>query len=142
MSVTGGCLCGAVRYTLREKPKETNACHCEMCRRWSGGVFMSVRSRAEDVTLEGQDHMGRFKSSDWAERCFCTQCGSVLFYHVTAEGGFHDHHYFGFGTLDDQSGIPLTNESFIDKKSDGFAFSGKHSTMTEAEIMAMFADLV
>ncbi|GAA6209282.1 GFA family protein [Cognatishimia sp. WU-CL00825] len=139
MSVTGACLCGAVRYTLKDKPKETGACHCDMCRRWSGGVFMSVKCKAEEVTLDGQKHIGRFKSSDWAERCFCNRCGSVLFYRVTASGPYHDDHHFGFGTLDNPNGIPMTSEIYIDKKPDGFAFKGDHHTMTEAEVIAMFA---
>jgi hypothetical protein len=40
--VTGGCLCGAVRYESREPPTEGYYCHCTMCRRHYGGIFAAA----------------------------------------------------------------------------------------------------
>ena len=140
MSRTGGCLCGAVRYTLKERPKEVGACHCGMCRKWSGGIFMSFRIPGSDVEWEGTEQIERYKSSDWAERCFCKKCGSSLFYRVTAPGAYHGNEHIGFGTLDDQSGIPLTGEIFIEGKPDGYAFDGDRPRLTGAEVFAEFGD--
>ncbi|MDO6728133.1 MAG: GFA family protein [Cognatishimia sp.] len=138
MSATGGCLCGAVTYTVSDKPTKTGACHCEMCRRWSGGVYMAIHYKEDEVTIKGGEHISRYKSSDWAERCFCNICGSNLFYHVTLDGPYKGNHHIGFGTLDDPKGIPLTSEIYVDKRPDGYAFAGELETMTEAEVIALF----
>lgn len=37
MKHTGGCLCGAVRFSVEHVETHHHACHCGMCRRWSGG---------------------------------------------------------------------------------------------------------
>ena len=42
MTHTGSCLCGAVTFTATELPDETGACHCQMCRKHSGGVFLGM----------------------------------------------------------------------------------------------------
>ena len=46
----GQCLCGAVRFDAVIARAEMGACHCAMCRRWTGGVFLSVECR--EVVLE------------------------------------------------------------------------------------------
>ncbi len=140
MSVTGGCLCGAVRYTVERKPKEAGACHCQMCRKISGGVYIAFRLSESEVTFEGKDHIARYASSPWAERCFCKLCGGNLFYHVLADGPFKGNHHIGLGTLDDPSGVPMVSEIYIDQKPDSYAFTGDLHQMTQAEIEAMYAE--
>ena len=44
MERTGHCLCGAVQYTATLPEEGLGACHCEMCRRWTGGPYVSVRT--------------------------------------------------------------------------------------------------
>jgi len=36
----------------------------------------------QNVTFDGQQNIGRIRSSDWAEHGFYTRCGSNLFYHL------------------------------------------------------------
>jgi hypothetical protein len=36
----GGCSCGAVRYTISDKPIFTQACHCSLCRRYTASAFI------------------------------------------------------------------------------------------------------
>ena len=136
---TGKCLCGAVTYEIAQEITEIGACHCGSCRAWSGGVFIGAQAKGADVTIKGEEHVTRFASSDWAERAFCKTCGSSLFYRVTAPGPHHDHHHFGAGTLDDLSGAKMTEEIFIDRKPDAYAFAGDTHKMTAAEMMALFA---
>lgn len=38
----GSCLCGKVEIEIEEEPKNFGVCHCLSCRKWTGGVFMSV----------------------------------------------------------------------------------------------------
>ena len=139
MSHTGKCLCGSVSFTLENAPTETGACHCEMCRKWSGGIYLGVAVPPDQITFEGAENIGTFKSSDWAERAFCKNCGSSLYYKVTAPGPHQNVHHIGFGTLDDPSGFTMTEEIFIDKKPAAYGFAGDTKTMTGAEVFAMFA---
>lgn len=138
MTKTGSCLCGKVKFELKETPDSMGACHCGMCRKWSGGIYLGVTCAADSAQFENEDFIARYASSPWAERCFCRVCGSSLFYRVTAPGPHHGEMHFGFGTLDDPSGMHLGEEIFSDLKPDAYAFSNHTRKMTEADIMALF----
>jgi len=140
MGHKGSCMCGAVTYEATAPVEEAGACHCKMCRKWTGGVFVAFRLPSDGLKIDGADNLNVFSSSPWAERTSCKICGSSLYYRVTAEGPNQGEYYVGLGTLDDPSGIQLTGELFIDLKPDGYAFAGEgRHQMTEAEVMAMFA---
>ena len=64
--------------------------------------------------------------------------GRNIYYRVTAPGPNQGTYHVGLGTMDDTSGISLTEEIFIDRKPQGYAFAGDTRKMTEAEVMAMF----
>ncbi|MCR9122913.1 MAG: GFA family protein [Phyllobacteriaceae bacterium] len=130
---TGHCLCGAVRFTATLNKPEVGACHCAMCRRWASAPFMAID--CADLSFEDEDHVRRFRSSDWAERGFCDRCGSALFYHII--GG--DNYQMAAGLLDDQTGLAFTHQVFIDKKPDHYAFAQETSNLTEAQIYDMYA---
>ncbi|MBW2529311.1 MAG: GFA family protein [Deltaproteobacteria bacterium] len=134
---TGKCLCGAVSYTAKEVESMMAACHCGMCRRWTGGPFLSIT--AKDVAWTGEDKIKTFTSSPWAERGFCSECGTTLFYRVTAAGPHQGVAHIGYGTLDDQSGFEMGLEFFIDIKPDAYDFAGERKRLTEAEVMALFS---
>ena len=138
MQRTGRCLCGAVSYTA-EVHETITACHCGMCRRWTGGPLLSVGTHRIDWT--GEPHITTFTSSGWAERGFCSTCGSCLFYRVTIEGRFQGFTSLPMGTLDDQTGMTMTKEYFSDKRPGGYHFSGDRKQITEAEVMALLASL-
>jgi hypothetical protein len=78
----GACLCGAVRISVKASTKSVGACHCSMCRKWGGGPLLAVEC-GHDVHFEGGDRISVFNSSDWAERGFCSRCGSHLFYRAS-----------------------------------------------------------
>ncbi len=133
----GHCLCGAVKYTATIKERVT-ACHCGMCRRWTGGLFLSVG--ADAVTWEGEEHIKTFKSSAWAERGFCSTCGANLFYRVTAPGKLQGMTAIMYGSLEDPGELKVATELFIDRKPPAYALAGQaeHKVLTEAEVMALF----
>jgi len=130
MTATGRCLCGAVTYEAHGAQPHVHACHCGMCRRWSGGPSFGVQ--VERLELSGTDHVCRYPSSDWAERAFCTRCGTHLFYRLTAA----DQYICWQGSFDDQSPFELDGEIYVDEKPPGYDFAGDHSRMTGAEFMA------
>jgi hypothetical protein len=130
----GGCLCGAVRFTASLKDREVGACHCSMCRRWTGGPFMVIDC-GDTVKVENESNLGVYRSSEWAERCFCKKCGSVLFYRLVQNGNC----YASAEAFDDRAGYALTSQVFIDEKPSYYDFANKTHNMTGAEVFAAFA---
>lgn len=139
MSKSGNCLCGAVSYTLANDPKEIGACHCNMCRKWSGGIYLGVEAPTDTVRVSGTENLTVYASSPWAERAFCKICGSSVYYRVTAPGPHEGTYHFGAGTLNELGDVPLTGELFIDEKPRGYSFAEKTHQMNTQEVMAMFA---
>ncbi len=135
---TGHCLCGAVRITVRDPGHELSACHCTMCRRWTGSALVSLAVPEAAMTVEGGGAVRSYASSDVAERCFCGTCGTPLWYRMTAPGAPRDY-YITAGLLDDLSGIRLTHEIYVETKTDAFAFAGPLRQMTEAGFLASLA---
>ena len=131
-TLTGGCLCGAVRYTASNVDAHYHACHCAMCRRWGGGPFLGVD--ADSVEFQDEESLRRFDSSEWAARGFCIDCGSSLFYYFKPE----DRYVLCAGSFDDQSGLELSAEIFVDHRPSGYEFAGDKPGMTEAEVLAKY----
>jgi hypothetical protein len=69
---TGGCLCGAVRYTVRGEPTHVGRCHCADCRKESGSAF-SVYAQWPREAFELSGEIATFDG-----RSFCPRCGSRL----------------------------------------------------------------
>lgn len=78
-AVSGGCLCGAVRYTLARIPTDVAHCHCRICRRSAGAAFVTWAT-VERVDLACRGEVRWFRSSTLAKRGFCPACGTQLFF--------------------------------------------------------------
>lgn len=79
---TGGCLCGAVRYTCESEPIMAGHCHCEDCRRSSGTGHCShllVPAAAVRTTGETRAYERPADSGHVIARSFCPTCGAPLF---------------------------------------------------------------
>lgn len=79
---TGGCLCGAVTYTVSKPPARTAQCHCRDCQRSSGTGHMSLAFFSEDdVEIHGEatGYGAAADSGNINTRYFCPQCGSRVF---------------------------------------------------------------
>jgi len=88
-SVSGACLCGAVRFEIRLPTKWVAHCHCSMCRRAHGAGFVTwVGMEADRVAVrDGNDALRQYRSSPAALRTFCGICGSMLFFESTRWAG-------------------------------------------------------
>ena len=133
--IKGGCLCGSIRYSATPDNMDMGLCHCNMCRKWTGGVYMMVAC-GSSVKVENDADLGVYQSSKWGQRCFCKKCGTSLFWR-TNDGTFCG---VGAGSLDDQSPYKLAHQVFIDEKPDTYTLADTTHNMTGAEVFAMFAD--
>ncbi|QLC22786.1 GFA family protein [Parasphingopyxis sp. CP4] len=129
---SGQCLCGAVKITAKADGHGVGSCHCTMCRRWGSGPFMDLDC-GTDVVIEGDEHITRYQSSDWAERAFCAQCGTNLFYRLKET----DYHIVSVGLFEPEDEMALKMEVFIDEKPDFYSFAGDAQKLTGAELFAM-----
>lgn len=128
----GKCLCGAVQLTAAKASKHVDACHCSMCRTWSGGPAMSLDC-GDEVSLTGQEHIQVYNSSEWGERAFCKQCGTHLYYRLK----HNDQHFVPAGLFEDSDDLDFTMQIYIDNKPTYYNFAEKTRTFTEAEFLAM-----
>ncbi len=80
-TITGGCVCGAVRYAIDAPLQRALYCHCHRCQRRSG-TAASANARVAPgafTILTGADYVRGWKPPDGFEKCFCAVCGSALF---------------------------------------------------------------
>ena len=75
--MTGGCMCGRIRYTADVENDEAYLCHCRMCQRATGGVSIAFKNmKKADVRWEREPDW--YDSSPIARRPFCSVCGTSL----------------------------------------------------------------
>lgn len=133
LELKGRCLCGAVSFSVRTENRNVGACHCSMCRRWGGGPLLAVEC-GNDVRFDGIDSISIFNSSDWAERGFCSKCGTHLFYRLKREGRYA----FPVGLFDGREEWIFAEQIFMDEKPPFYAFANKTKNLTGAEVFAQY----
>ena len=83
-TLTGGCLCGAIRYTVDADIKDLRACHCTNCQKASGagGSVNAVLPTAAIRITKGtpKRYAGIADSGRTLYRFFCADCGSPIAY--------------------------------------------------------------
>jgi len=132
MSMTGKCLCGAVRFIGKGAHTGIHVCHCSDCARWTGGPFMAIGFE-DAIAVEGPVRW--FQSSQWAERGSCATCGSALFWRLQ-DGSMMN---VGVGNLDDRATLTAIDEHiYVDQKPPFYDFSDTAPRLTGAELLARF----
>ncbi len=129
----GQCLCSAITIRTPDK-KSIDACHCGMCRRWGGGPALVV-SCGSEVQIEGVDKLKVYKSSEWAQRAFCSECGTHIFYRSLSTNEY----FVPAGFFQDDLEFEFKEQIFIDRKPSYYEFANQTLNMTEAEIFTKFA---
>ncbi len=132
---SGQCMCGAVRVKALNPPGKVNACYCDMCRRWTGGRFLSLYVSLDELEIEGRTHIAELQTSDWAARASCAKCASPIWYRP--KGG--DHVGLSVGLIDDLTGLTLKYEYYVDQKRESFEPTDTTISLTTAETIALFA---
>ena len=104
MGLTGGCMCGAVRYELRSDPFDCGWCHCRTCQLNSGAPAMAFASVKDGdwVMTGGESAVRTIRSSSFGQRTFCGECGTPLHVRVDHQPETVD---FSIATLDDPNAV-------------------------------------
>ncbi len=106
--LTGGCLCGEVRYEAGGTPFHETVCHCSMCRRAGGAPIVAWFSVARGDLRWVQGAPKRYRSSARATRSFCARCGTQLTYESDLYPGEID---ITTRSLDDPGLVPPTDHT-------------------------------
>jgi hypothetical protein len=109
--VTGGCLCGGVRYEVTEPLVAMTYCHCTRCQRRTG-TAASPQARIEPGSLrfvQGEELVKGWKPPDGYEKCFCSNCGSQLL-SKNPEGVIVS---VRMGTLDEDPGLTPKHRQYV-----------------------------
>lgn len=113
--ISGGCLCGAVRYDGNEEPAMVAICHCKECQKQSGSAFsVNVGVPTASLSISGSG-ISVFESTGTSgqpvRRRFCSQCGSSMVSEAEAYAGLS---FLKAGTLDDSSWVKPTVRIWCD----------------------------
>ena len=131
-SITGGCLCGAVRYEATTEPAFAGLCYCADCRKASGSGFIPFMGfAASDITISGETRQSNVPSfrGGTATRNHCAQCCSLVFGGVAGES---DSFTIYAGSLDDPTLFQPTIALFV---RDRPAWAEVRPGLTEYETM-------
>lgn len=126
-SMTGHCMCGAVTVTVREPAGWLGVCHCRMCQRWSGGLFICFPAAESTVKVSGP--VQNFASSTVADRAFCSSCGTHLWMRDRKDGADYD---LIPGLFDATADWPLKSEIYHDHAFKALMLEGEHRRATAA----------
>ena len=112
VSLTGGCLCGGVRYEITAPLLKLTYCHCTRCQRRTG-TAASPQARIEPGSLrflKGEELVQGWQPPDHGfEKCFCSNCGGALFSRHP-DGAIWS---VRMGTLDADPGLRPSHRQFV-----------------------------
>jgi hypothetical protein len=81
LPLTGGCLCGGVRFEVAAPPVKATYCHCRRCQRRTG-TAASAQARVEPGAVRivaGEELVRAYEPPDGFAKLFCSRCGGALF---------------------------------------------------------------
>lgn len=110
----GGCLCGNVRYEVKGDLRGVVNCHCTMCQKLHGSFGAHTKARKANIRITRDQGLAWYKTSDIAQRGYCRDCGSSLFWEpfdLDATGILA-------GSLDAMTNLETIGHIFVGEKSD------------------------
>jgi hypothetical protein len=111
MALTGGCLCGGVRFQVTEPPVAASYCHCTRCQRRTG-TAASAQARIVPGSLrvlEGEQLVTSYQPPDGFAKAFCSRCGSAL-WSIDPEGNVSG---VRLGVFDDDPGVRPSYRQYV-----------------------------
>lgn len=131
---SGRCLCGSVKFRASPKKAEVGVCHCSMCRKSAAGPFFAIDC-GDSLVFDDETTLGVYGSSEWAERGFCNQCGSTVFWRLKDRSA----NIVAIDLFDDPGELKLDHEVFIDEKPGYYSFAEKTHQLTGKQVFEMFS---
>jgi hypothetical protein len=110
--LTGGCLCGGVRYEVTAPPLSAGYCHCTRCQRRTG-TAASAQARLAPGSLrvtQGAEFVREYAPPDGFLKCFCSNCGGALWSKDPDAGQVMS---VRLGTFDGDPGIRPSFRTFV-----------------------------
>lgn len=117
---TASCLCGGVAFELRGPLADAIACHCGQCRKQTGNYWTSTHTADADLHFIKQESLAWYRSSPNAQRGFCNQCGSTLFWKTDGSKITS----VCVGAIDGKSGVALAGHIFVADAGDYYEIAG------------------
>ncbi len=111
--ITGGCICGAVTYSIDQPLRDARSCHCSQCRK----TFSAQASAYAEVVpgsftwITGEETLTTFDSAHGFGLRFCSRCGSTLV--GTWEGNVHG---VTLGCVDGDPEVEIGMHIFVGSK--------------------------
>lgn len=132
-TLTGQCLCGAVTVSITPEKKQVGACHCSQCRAWNTGPMFAIDC-GQNIKIEGQAFVKHYRSSEWAQRGFCSECGSSLYYHLLQQ----DSYMVSGGLFKALPEFVMHQEIFVEEQPHFYHFGETTTRLTGQELFALF----
>ncbi len=111
--LTGGCLCGAIRFEISKPPRSAGYCHCTRCQRRTG-TGSSVQAHVDPATFRftsGEELLRGWRHPDGGfEKCFCSVCGGHLISRNPDEPNLMS---VRLGAFDGDPGVELSWHAFV-----------------------------
>ena len=128
VKLSGGCLCGSIRYTILQQPILAYTCNCRFCQKDTGTAYRSALAILnENVELIGKDFsVYTYKSVEHGRELyknFCSDCGTTISLKTER---FPERQVIMIGTLDDPSQIDLSTHMFAEEAFDWVEFPKDH----------------
>ncbi len=115
---TGGCLCGGVRFEVRDSLLDVVNCHCSKCRRFHGHVGAYTATERENLILVQSETLKWFRSTTDetpnVHRGFCRNCGSSLFWDPRGQPRIS----IAAGAIDAPTGLATTGHVWVSQRGD------------------------
>ena len=115
---TGGCLCGGVRFEVRDSLLGVVNCHCSKCRRFHGHVGAYTATERENLILVQSETLKWFRSTTDetpnVHRGFCRNCGSSLFWDPRGQPRIS----IAAGAIDAPTGLATTGHVWVSQRGD------------------------
>lgn len=131
----GGCLCGAVRFTIQGPMRPVVNCHCGQCLRFHGhhGAYTNVEM--DRLRFEADAALRWYDSSASARRGFCGTCGSSLFWQRRDDAAIG----ISAGCLDRPTGLATAGDIFVADKGDYYTIEPGRPAMDQGGSAAVLA---
>jgi hypothetical protein len=112
LPLTGGCLCGGVRYEIDQPLVSAVYCHCRRCQRRTGtAAAASARVVPNSLrVVTGADLVRSYVPDEGFAKCFCERCGSALW---SVNPNDATHIFVRLGGLDGDPGIAPDAHQFV-----------------------------